>query len=75
MVFYLAALPNGSFELLKVIYRMFSDGELKGQHVPRSKKGTLAKPPHLKGSKFKCLRGIDGEEVCRLLRELQERSI
>ena len=51
---------------------MFAKGTLKSQHVPRSKKGTLVKPPDLKGSKFKCLRGISDDDVLRLLQELSE---
>ena len=51
---------------------MFAKGTLKSQHVPRSKKGTLVKPPDLKGSKFKCLRGIFDDDVLRLLQELSE---
>ena len=39
---------------------------------PRSKQGTLANPPDLKGSKFKCLRRISDDKVCRLLQEISE---
>ena len=54
---------------------MFAKGTLKSQHVPRSKKGTLVKPPDLKGSKFKCLRGISDDDVLRLLQELSEEKM
>ena len=75
MVFFLASLSCEAYDYLTTVYQMFSDGVLKGQHVPRSKEGTLAKPPDLKGSKFKCLRGISEDDVCRLLLELSEGKI
>ena len=75
MVFFLASLPRVAYGYLTTVYQMFANGTLKSQHVPRSKKGTLAKPPDLKGSKFKCLRGISDENVCRLLQEISERKI
>ena len=75
MIFYLASLSCKSFDALLTIYQKFAEGSLKGQHVPRSKKGTLAKPPDLKGSKFKCLRGISEDIVCHLLREVAEGNV
>ena len=72
MIFYLASLPSQAYEYLKIVYKKYSKGNLKGQHVPRSKKGTVAKPPDLKGSKLKCLRGVGEDVVCRLLEELSE---
>ena len=41
--------------------------ELKAQKVPRSKKGVHSKPPELKGSSLKCLRGIAPDVVHDLL--------
>ena len=75
MIFYLASLPCEAYSALTTIYQKFSEGGLKGQHIPRSKKGTLAKPPDLKGSKFKCLRGIVEDVVCSLLMEVAEAKI
>jgi len=75
MIFYLASLSCEAYSSLTTIYQKFADGVLKGQHIPRSKKGTLAKPPDLKGSKFKCLRGISEDVVCSLLREVAEGKI
>lgn len=75
MVFYLASLPKESFEALKLIYHMFMDAELKSQSVPRSKKGTTAKQLDLKGSQFKCLRGLEVLEVHRLLVELKNSKL
>lgn len=72
MIFFLASLSCEAYNYFTTIYQMFSEGRLKGQHVPRSKKGTLAKSPDLKGSKFKSLRGVSDEDVCRLLLELSE---
>lgn len=75
MVFFLASLPCEAYQALTTIYQKFSNGSLKGQHIPRSKKGTLAKPPDLKGSKFKGLRGVADDVVCHLLREVADEDI
>ena len=75
MIFFLASLPSHSYNKLCEVYKKFSEGTLKGQHIPRSKKGTLSKPPDLKGSKFKCLRGVPLQDVSRLLLELSEETI
>jgi hypothetical protein len=75
MIFYLSSLPNGTFEVLKQVYSMFMEAELKSQSVPRSKKGTTGKLLDLKGSQFKCLRGIEVPEVHRLLIELKNSKI
>ena len=55
--------------------RCNTDGILKGQQISRSKKGTMTKPPDLKGSNFKGLRGIDSDSVLRLLQDLENRKI
>lgn len=47
MIFFLASLPSISYRKLCTIYQKFGEGTLKGQHIPRSKKGTLSKPPDL----------------------------
>jgi len=44
--------------------------QLKGQKVPRSKRGVTSKPPDLKGSSFKCLRGIEFDAVYKLLQSV-----
>ena len=75
MVFYLASLPRETFFLIKQIYSKFVSAELKAQQVPRCKKGTVAKPLDLKGSQFKCLRGIDLPDVHRLLDEVKSNTI
>ena len=72
MVFFLASLPSKAYDYLKIVHKKYREGKLKGQHIPRSKKGTVAKPPDIKGSKFKCLRGVTEDVVCRLLQELSE---
>ena len=74
MIFYLASLSCEAYGALTTIYQRFADGVLKSHHIPRSK-GTLAKPPDPKGSKFKCLRGISEDVVCSLLREVAEGKI
>ncbi len=73
--FFLASLLCEAYKTLTTIYEKDSEGGLKGQHIPRSKKGTLAKPPDLKGIKFKCLRGIAEDVVRRLLDEVAEERI
>lgn len=75
MIFFLSALPLESFCLLQQIYEKFLNAELKSQVVPRSKKGTTTKQLDLKGSQFKCLRGIDASEICRLLQEVNDNDI
>ena len=46
---------------------MYATALLKGQKVPLSKRGVTSKPPDLKGSSFKCLRGIEFDAVYKLL--------
>lgn len=75
MIFYLASLPDNSFNALKEIFSLFSKGKLKEQTVSHSKKGTASKPPDLKASNFKCLRGIELSVVNRLLMELKGKQI
>jgi hypothetical protein len=75
MIFFLASLPKESFDLVKNIYKKFVDVELKSQTVPRAKKGTTAKQLDLKGSQFKCLRGIEVSNVHRLLVEVSDCTI
>ena len=75
MVFYLASLPMETFRLLEQIYKKFNNADLKSQIVPRSKKGTVTKKLDLKGSQFKCLRGVEMSEVRRLLLEVSDSVI
>ena len=70
MVFYLASLPNGIFKTVEKMFLLYSKGQLKGQKIPRSKKSVAAKPPDLKGSKLKCLRGVDLEVGHKLLKDV-----
>ena len=72
MIFFLSSLQLKSFRLLQQIYDKFSNAELKAQVVPRSLKGTITKQPDLKGSQFKCLRGVDVSEIYRLLKEVND---
>ena len=74
MVFYLASLPCNAYQTLSKIYDLHADGKLKGR-VPRSKKGITAKSPDLKGSNFKVLRGVNSEDVLRLLIEVKNLKI
>ena len=74
MVFYLASLPCNAYQTLSEIYDLHADGKLKGR-VPRSKKGITAKSPDLKGSNFKVLRGVNSEDVLRLLIEVKNLKI
>jgi len=67
MVFYFASLPSATYKLAEQIFCKFRDAELKGQKVPRSKKGVHSTPPDLKGSAMKCLRGIEVTMVNDLL--------
>ena len=69
MVFHLAALPAHTFAIIRSIFHLHSQGQIKGQKLPRSKK-TPPKPLHLKGSNFKCLRGIEPSVAESLLSEV-----
>ena len=74
MIYCLAALPEASFDVLRDIFLLFSKADLKGQGIPHSKKGIISKPPDLKASNFKCLKGIELPVVHRLLTELKEKQ-
>ena len=67
MIYCLAALPEASFDVLRDIFLLFSKADLKGQGIPHSKKGIISKPPDLKASNFKCLKGIELPVGHRLL--------
>ena len=55
IVFYLASLPVTLFALVERVFQQYSDANIKGQKVPRSKKGVSSKALDLKGSTLKCL--------------------
>lgn len=74
MIFFLSSLPNNTFTLVSSIYKQFSEGRLKDQSVPRSKKGVKSFPD-LKGSTFKPFRGIEPDKVHQLMLELSEKKI
>ena len=57
MVFYLSSLPKESFDVIKQIYHMFVEAELKSQKVPRSKEGTMAKLLGLKRKPVQVFKG------------------
>jgi mannosyltransferase OCH1-like enzyme len=71
MVFHLASLPSPTFALISTIFDEYSKGMLKGQKLPRSKKSP-SKVLELKGSNFKCLRGIEPSVAESLLSEISE---
>ena len=70
MVFYFASLPSACFSVVKSIFCQYANADIKGQKVPRSKKGVSSKPPDLKGSTLKCLRGIEVSMVEKLLQSV-----
>lgn len=74
MIFFLSSLPKATFDLVAIIFKMYSEGALKEQSVPRSKKGVKSFPD-LKGSTFKPFRGIQSESVHQLMYELSEKQI
>ena len=74
MVFYLASLPNGIFKTVEKMFLLYLKGQLKGQKIPRSKKSVAATPPDLKGSKLKCLRGVDLEVCHKLLKDVVDKK-
>lgn len=51
------------------------EAKLKSQSVPRSKKGTTGKALDLKGSQFRGFRGLEIQDVHRLLVELKNSKI
>ena len=74
MIFFLSTLPNNTFSLISNVFKLYSEGQLKDQSVPHSKKGVKAFPD-LKGSTFKPFRGIEAESVHQLMHELSECQI
>lgn len=70
MVFYIASLPATVFSLAERIFQQYSNANVKGQKVPRSKKGVTSTSLDLKGSTSKCLRGIDLSMVEKLLQKV-----
>ena len=74
MIFFLSSLPKNTFAVVSSIFKQYSEGRLKDQAVPRSKKGVKSFPD-LKGSTFKPFRGIEPKEVHHLMSELCERKI
>ena len=59
------------FKVVEVIFDKFSKGELKGQRVVKSKNKD-SKPLDLKGSNFKCLRGMEYATVEDLLQRVSD---
>ena len=72
LIFYLATLPSATFAVAAIIFQLYSKGKLKGQKVPRSKKNVQSSPLDLKGSNFRCLRGVPENSVHELLTEVKE---
>ena len=72
MIFFMASLPCEAYKHLQLVFRQFRNGSLKGQKVPRSKTGIGRSSLELKGTNFKCLRGLSIETIADLLFELVE---
>lgn len=75
LIFFLATLPCNSFKVARSIFQMYSNGKVKGQKVPKSKKNVQAKPLDLKGSNFRCLRGVAEDAVHSLLVDVKNRKL
>lgn len=75
MVFYIASLPATIFGLAERIFQQYSNANIKGQKVPRSKKGVGSTSLDLKGSTLKCLRGIDLSMVEKLLQNVADGAL
>lgn len=75
LIFYLATLPSSTFGVAATIFQLYSKGKLKGQKVPRSKKNVQSSPLDLRGSNFRCLRGVPENAVHELLTEVKERKL
>ena len=71
MIYYLAALPKEIFVSVKNIFNLYSRGDLKGQKISRSK-AKACKDIDLKGSSFKCLRGVSILKVKELLQQVAD---
>lgn len=56
---------------IKTIFKIHSKGDLKGQKISRSK-AKACKDIDLKGSSFKCLRGVSMSNVQDLLQQVAE---
>ena len=69
MIYFISSLPNDSFVLATTIFKKYSEGSLKDQNVPRSKRGVKAFPD-LKGSVFKSFRALDQTTVHKILEEV-----
>lgn len=54
-IFYMAALPPDSYDMLKQIYYLHTKAKLKGQTLSHSRKRTAATPPDLKASNFSAI--------------------
>ncbi|MCG8624171.1 MAG: hypothetical protein MJE68_19530 [Proteobacteria bacterium] len=67
----MACLPTSTFDHVRSIYEQYAHGSLKGQKVSKAKQAS-AKQPDLKGSNFKCVRGMDPNTVHTLLTEISE---
>ena len=44
MIYFISSLPNDSFVLATTIFKTYSEGSLKDQNIPRSKRGVKAFP-------------------------------
>lgn len=75
MVLCIASLPATVFSLAERIFQQYSNANVKGQKLPRSKKGVTSTSLDLKGSTLKCLCGIDLSMVEKLLQKVAEGAL
>ena len=73
MIFFLASLPMRSFEKVKTIYQLHSEGKLNTTVRSKSQRG-ITSIPDLKGSSFKPFRALDEETVYQILSDVAEKK-
>ena len=72
MIFFLASLPNESYEILLEVFKMFEEGQLI--KIPKSKMGIASKMDR-RGSNFRVLRGLEMDVVSDLLTQVQRKEL
>ena len=71
MIFFLASLRVSAYNIVSKIFESYSEGKLKDQNIPRSKKG-IKSIPDLKGSTFKPFRGLDSETFISIMTDIKD---
>ena len=71
-IFFLASLPNVTYDIAMRVFDAYSMGELKDQ---TAKRGSLGQKIDLKGNNFKPLRGLEIEVVNKLLSSVESKEI